>query len=277
MGFMIAGVPLLRLKTLIARMLCHPLIGRLIGVAFGNRIPAHGLTFATSDPIIQPKTKAELFWGIYEKAEVGFVRRYIAPGSTVLELGCSLGVTSCVIAEVVGSEGCLVGVEANPEIVPACRQNLRANAPEAKVTLQNRAIDYSGKDSVWLDFGNDSTSSRTQAVTDTEGRRGAWVTTSTLARLIDEFGVGEYALVCDIEGAEYGILTQDGDALGRCQLAIVELHAVEGDDHRRVDPAQMLDLFVGRHGFSVRDQRGPVFVFEKRGQALIDSSPKVPL
>ena len=271
----IRSVPFSGLKVFIARMICHPAIGRLVGMSFGNRIPTHGLTIDTHDPVVQPKTKAELFWGIYEKAEVAYIQKYVTRGSTVLELGSSLGVTSCVIGKVIGARGRLIAIEANPELIPVCRKNLEMNIPEARAFLANRAIDYCGMNPIWLNFGNDNTSARTQAASG-GGRRGAWVATSTLAGLIDEHQLNDFVLVCDIEGAEYGILTKDGEALSRCRLAIVELHAAESDDHRRVDPAHMVELFVGRHGFSVRDQRGPVFVFEKRSPAGTGSSAEVP-
>lgn len=260
---MIEKVSFLGLKMLIAQMICHPLVGHIIGVVFGNRIPAHGLTIETQSSTVLPKTKAELFWGIYEGAEIGFIRRYLTPGDDVLELGSSLGVTSCMIGKMIGAGGRLVSVEANPELMSISRRNLEINLPDVNVFFVNRAIDYSGKNPVWLNFGNDSTSSMTQMSTGTDSRRGAWVTASTLAGLIGEYQLNDFILVCDIEGAEYGFLSKDGDALNQCRMVIIELHTVK-ENHHQICPAQMVDIFINKHGFTVRDQRGPVFVFERK-------------
>src|ERR1700730_12780210 len=86
--------PLFSVKRVIARIICHPLIGRIISLVFRDRIPSRGSLIHTKDKAVVPSVKAALFWGLYESAEVRFVKEFLRSDLDVIELGSSLGVVT---------------------------------------------------------------------------------------------------------------------------------------------------------------------------------------
>jgi len=254
--------PFSQTKKFVAKVICQPLVGRMIASIFRNRIPSHRLIIETQSSRICDKTKAELFWGVYESAEARFVHKYISPGMDVLELGSSLGVISCLIRNQLHNDRKLLCVEANPELLPICRRNLEKNTPGKSAFIVNAAIDYSGAPEVWLSFGADSTSSVIGNSGDRSTRSGAYAPAATLSGLLNEHSFEAFALVCDIEGAEFSILANDCEAMRNCRLAIMELHTADHEG-RAVRADEMANLFVERCHFRIRDRYGPVFVFEK--------------
>src|SRR2546423_14009346 len=105
------------LKVSMARALCHPIVGRVLGATLRNRIHAGGFGVDTSDPAIAPRVKASLFWGFYESAEIRFVRQYLRRDCDAVELGSSLGVVSCNVRRRLMPRRRLVCVEANPRLL----------------------------------------------------------------------------------------------------------------------------------------------------------------
>jgi hypothetical protein len=80
----------LLIKKIVVLFLCHSSMGKLIGLIWNNRIPHRGSRIevpADGDP----RVNAMLYWGIYESAEIRFVRRYLGNELDVIELGSSLG------------------------------------------------------------------------------------------------------------------------------------------------------------------------------------------
>src|SRR5690349_5654721 len=82
------------LKALVARLLCNALTGRLIAAMHRDRIPFGRLTIDTAHGVISARTKARIFFGIYESAEVRCIRTRLRNDLDVVELGSSIGVLS---------------------------------------------------------------------------------------------------------------------------------------------------------------------------------------
>jgi hypothetical protein len=86
---------------------------------------------------------------------------------------------------------------------------------------------------------------------------------SSLGDILRENGLASrYALVVDIEGAEFDLFENDRAALSRCTFAIVEIHPVSftergrrtAEFHRLVDEA----------GFEIVDRIGNVLALKSR-------------
>lgn len=248
------------IRRKVADTACHSIVGRLLSFMFADRIPARGIVVDTSDPLIVPSTKAQLFWGFYERAERRFIRRYLRKDRDVIELGASLGVASCFIRGVLPRSRKLVCVEAYPALVDVIRRNLETNSLLHNVTVRHEAIDYdaSGRTEVSMATGRDSLGGCVGE--DGDGTQRA--KTTTLSRIIEESGVEAFTLVSDIEGAEAGILLHDAEALRRCDQIIIELHhtVFEG---RKFEVEDLKQILIGEHGFTLRDQHGPVCVLER--------------
>lgn len=248
-------------KVLIAKGLCHPLVGRVVGHLFRDGIPFRGCRIDTNSPLVTPEIKAMLFWRLYESGELRFISRYLRADLDVVELGASLGVVGSFIGRRLDAGRRLVCVEAHPHLVPIVERNVRNNAsPGVRVTIVHGAVDY-GQGSVDVEFVLAESTLGSRAG-EGDGHR-VKVPRVRLGELLDREQLsGEYALVCDIEGAERGVFEHETKALARCRQLIIELHDVRVGD-RQVTVDGLLQLARERHGFRLRDRHGPVVVLER--------------
>lgn len=253
---------LLWVKNAAAAVLCHPLVGRLLGALWGHRIPHRGSRIET--PVAgDPQVNSLLFWGMYESAEIRFVRQYIGRDLDVVELGSSLGGVSCEIARRLGGERRLLCVEGNGRIVPLLRRNLASNSPGQPVDVVEGAIDYSGADVVEMAIGESNLSSMVDAGGD--GATTLAVPAVRLSTLLATHGIGSYVLVADIEGAEAGLLVEDARALDGCRMVIAELHETVHDGERYA-VADLIRL-IEATGLQLRDRYGEVCMFRREASA----------
>ena len=201
-------------RTAAARILLSRPAAAAIDAATGKR-PASsgGLRVDLRHPHVTPRTRAAVQWRRYERDEIRLIRRWLPSDTDVVELGAGLGVTGAHILDRIDPNRRLVAVELDPASVDVLNTTLAD--PRAEVV--NAAIDYSGIE-VAADISSSVLHSRVGAGS------GPRVTGLTLAGLLDTRRIGEYALVCDIEGAEADLAVHDAAALDRCRLIIVETH-----------------------------------------------------
>lgn len=250
---------IVRIKRVVAGIVCHPLVGVVIAFFFRDRIPYRGMRIHTTGEVVGDSAKASIFWGIYESAEARFIRRHLCTRRDVVELGASLGVISSLIARKLAPGYRLICVEANPGIIPLLRQNIAVNAPRAAVSVLGGAIDYelSAGDTAVLHVGGAHTTTRLLTPGDVTGSR---LPTQAvhLRDLLRSMHIERYTLVADIEGAEAGLLMDDAESLSGCEQMIVELHATSWKG-TPMSVEHMLGRLQGM-GFCVTASRGPVFV-----------------
>lgn len=252
----------LRVKKAAAKLLCSPTVGRAIALLFRDRIWSRGCVIDTRHPFVTPAIKASLLWGLYESTEVRFVRRYLRSDLDVVELGSSIGVIASQIASRLDRSRLLVCVEANPWLLDQIRVNVDRNAPGARVAIVHGALDYSCDERPWVEIALGERNIDSRVRRPEPGESFAKAPTLTLGRILADQGIREYALVCDIEGAEAGIVERDAAALELCRQLIIELHQTTREG-RLVTPDAMRTAFEVDHGFRLRDRHGAVFVFEK--------------
>ena len=250
---------LLSVKTIAARVLCSKPVGCAVSTAFRNRIPFYGTTVDTSAPSVPESTKASLLFRLYESAEVRFVRRYLPSALDVVELGSRIGVMGAQVLRVQEPGRRLTCVEANPDLL----QPLRANTKDggSRVRIVHGAIHYpeGACETVGFVVGDSNVDGR---VGSSSAGPQVQVRACTLSQVVREAGFGDYALVCDIEGAEAGIVVYDEAALASCKLAVFELHETvfEGRTYTVDDLANQL---LERHRFEWVDRYGPVLVVRR--------------
>jgi FkbM family methyltransferase len=262
-----------RAKVRMGRLLANPALGALISSVSRNQIRNKGVVIDTSPPEFTPVVKAQLAFGIYESAEIRLIRKYLSGRSRVLELGASLGVTTAHILDVAAPGAEVVCVEANPDLMAALRATVAAAAGRtgAKVRTINGAVPP-------------DSSARSPVVAFTLGRRHL----GSQASWVDPAGAGDpgrqlrvpavdlsevvrdwtdYALVCDIEGAEAALILSAQPVLTGADRLIIELHettyrgaAVTVADLR----AALLNM-----GFLSLEERGRVLVLD--GPAATDA------
>ena len=245
-------------KNSVHAILRRPAVGTAVGRFYRDVIPVGDCMIDAHAPFITPTMKADLFWGFYEGDEVSFVRKYLPSDRDVIELGSSLGVVTSHIARKLELNRRLICVEANQALIPEAKRNVSINAPQGNVRFIHGAIDYSHSGTTVEFSVEESQTSRVGGASATVEK----IERYELSAILSENEIDEFSLVCDIEGAEKGLLTSDSAALIRCGMVIIELHA------STIDGIEDLAHSFSTLGFVTKARsgifgRGAVFVFER--------------
>lgn len=244
------------LKFKVAQWLGKAWIGRLIAGLWSDRIPFHGTTILTHDPEVKDKTKALLFWKMYESSEVRFVKKYINASYDVVELGGSIGAVTIQLGKKINGRK-LISVEANPALHAIQKENLLTNGISS--FEQINAAYGSVKQTVWFALGEENTLGK---IGEESTGKGFFVETMSLKSIVETYGLSEYALVCDIEGAEIDLLLHEQETLRMCKLLILETHETVYKN-RRYTPEEMKAMLL-QLDFELMDQHGVNFVLRNK-------------
>jgi FkbM family methyltransferase len=194
-----------------------------------------------------------MFWGLYEAAETRMIRGFLRESTTIVELGCSLGVTTAHVASVMAPGGHLVCVEANPRLIHGLRERLMPRAALLQVDVIHAAIsDRCGV--LDLTLAEETIGSRVGEPR--PGESTVEVPALTLREILRTTKVAKFNLIADIEGAEATFLMNDPEVLDRCGRAVIELHDTMVND-RRVSVFDLIDAAQAL-GFRVVSRHGPV-------------------
>lgn len=248
-----------KVKVAIGSWLFHPAIGRALTWRYHGLIPFGNDRFELrTGNHVSYKETARLFWGYYEKSERLLVLRHLRSDLDVIEVGSGVGVISCCILRAQAPEKFLVCVEANPAAAATLLQNIRRNYPGRQfVRIVNGAIDYSGAKIASLQVDENLISSSVRQA----GNSVTAVPALTLSQLQEDSSLESFALVCDIEGAEAGLLENEAKVLESCKQIIIELHATrfKGNTYSISDLRRLIENM----GFALRARRGNVFAYER--------------
>jgi FkbM family methyltransferase len=203
----------------------------------------------------------ELDRGTYEDAEAALIARYFKPGSTVVELGASLGIISAVIGKTAPAR--LVCVEALPDLAAAVERMLARNCPGVSHKVIECAI---GPEDGQMSFTADETDNMTgKAADSTDGKRTFQVPARRLSTILaDEKITGPFHLVCDIEGMEAALFLDDAGALANCAGVILEAHPTEYKG-RKFSPDEIFNLCESL-GFELVERRRNAAYFKRKGR-----------
>ena len=216
-----------------------------------------GVTVRADPALVSPYTRAELFWGLYERAECAYVDRFLNGSTCVVELGAGIGISSAHIAARLSHGGILVCVEPNEALLPSIQQNIQPylRRSRSSATIVHAAIGACEGPSILNITANpfESYVSRSAA----PGATGMVpVLTRSLESVLEQQQARSFDLVCDVEGAE-GELIVRGSGLERCRRLIIELHCctVDGEELTEDD---LLGVLSRRWGFRLLARKGPV-------------------
>lgn len=84
------------------------------------------------------------FRRIWEPNETAFVSRTLRPGDCVVDVGANLGYYATLFGGLVGPEGRVLAIEANPANADLCARNLAQNHLDGVVTLERAAAGPEG-------------------------------------------------------------------------------------------------------------------------------------
>lgn len=201
--------------------------------------------------------------GLYERPERELVKKWLPSNLPAIELGGSYGIVSHTIRKHLEPDQPLVVVEANPDLVPICQNNLNlAGKMTSKVV--HAALAY-GQDEVSFTITDGlHTSYVSGSGLDPKEHPGREIAVPavTLKSLAESKGMDKgFSLICDIEGAEYDMFEHDKVGLQNCQCIILEIHP-EPFILRGSSTSTFMTL-VEDAGFKVVDQISNVLVLQK--------------
>jgi FkbM family methyltransferase len=242
------------IKVAIAKLIANNFTGDIISLFFQNNIPFYGAKVNVGSKEISGRTKALIFWKLYEDAEINFAKKYLNSDDNIIELGSSIGVVASVISKIQLS-GKLICVEANSALIPTITKNLNANRSQEAIII-NKAIAYH-TDTVFFGTSSDNLIG---AISDQANKQGITVGTTTITEILKANNLETFSLMCDIEGAEVSILIEENEVLERCNKIIIELHEVVYKQTSYL-VEDLVELIV-QNNFKVMDHHGPVYVFQ---------------
>jgi FkbM family methyltransferase len=193
-----------------------------------------------------------LLSGRYEAPERKAVKRYVDPGIPVIELGASIGVVSCVVNRRLDNPRRHVVVEANPALLPILEENRDRNRCQFEII--EGAAGMEGSEIVFY-IGDDALCSSALS----RSGKSVKVPAVTLGHILDDRSFPRCSLICDIEGAEIGLIHNELNTLRtRVKVFIVEFHAVTSG----ADKVAAAERLLTGNGFRLAWRETSVSVFE---------------
>lgn len=161
------------------------------------------LTISSKDLSIMPSLVTT---GFLEIPLTKYFINQIKPGNTIIDVGTNVGYFTILAAKLVGSQGKVIGYEANPNLLPFVQDNIAMNWLTNQTKLKNIAI-YSEKTTLNFHLsekfhGDSSTQIRSQ----NENVNDRYTTINVDANSLDNElkGINSIDLLkLDIEGGEY--------------------------------------------------------------------------
>jgi len=244
----------IEIKKFIVKVICLPFIGQLLSIVFNNKFSSKGIFIFTDSEFINNKTKASIFWGLYEKAEIHFVRKYLNPDCDVIELGSSIGIVSSHIITKLNNNRKIICVEGNPYLIDILKKNIQHNSNQKAFFIENKIIDYRLSTSSYINISKNNTDSNITS----SSKNQTPVKNIKLSNLIEQYYIEHFTLVSDIEGAEALILKNDSSSLKNCKMIIIELHdsIIDGS----ITNTKQLGEMILMLNFQILDKRNNVWV-----------------
>ncbi len=181
---------------------------------------------------------SEVFYcGSYEAQETELVRTLLGPGDTFVDVGAHWGYFSLLAADLVGAEGRVLSIEADPRIFRTLSRNAALNGlPQLEVVHLAAAgsegtITLDGYEEEGDNWGISKIAAANHML---DGKNSFQVRARAVDDMLDERAVGRVDLLkMDIEGAEDFALDgmQRGIRDGRYQRILLELHPAELAQH----------------------------------------------
>jgi FkbM family methyltransferase len=197
--------------------------------------------------------KLELLSGRYEKPEREAVLHYLQPQWSVIELGGCIGVVSCITNKLLENPANHLVLEVNPLVLPFLKSNRDANG--CAFQILDKALAYDSETVTFKplsDFWGNSLYHAGEQPPVT-------VKTTTLENLLQEHHFGSFALICDIEGQEFDLISREPETIRKAELIVLEVHPqILGDEKVEFLLSTLKDL-----GFGILSHSKNVITFRK--------------
>jgi FkbM family methyltransferase len=229
------------------------IIGLVLRTLFRDKIKFGKATISVDSTLVKNHTVGLIAMGRYERDEIELCRKYIPSNSDIVELGASIGVLTSVLKNQCKAKK-IICVEANPLLKSLLEKTLSINEKTNDIKLYNLAISDNNRPVYFTSRNSNELGKISSKKTELQ------ISSKTLDELVKENSLGEYSLVCDIEGAESSFILSDS-ALKGCQRIIIELHETNWKGIQ-CSVEHLLESIVNK-GFELLEQRQNTFAFKR--------------
>ncbi|MCB0532407.1 MAG: FkbM family methyltransferase [Lewinellaceae bacterium] len=189
----------------------------------------------------------------YEKHERRYLKKYVHPESSILELGGCIGIVACVANSLLRHPKRHVVVEANPELVPYIERNKQHTG--SAFAIENCMVSDQAENDFYIgpSIGESSARRKSLKKISVPGR--------TIAQLEQKHQLQFDTLIIDIEGAELDFFRENKTWLRRLNTVILETHPHPEmlSDEEVAECRNILE----EAGLHLRVQAGPVWVLTR--------------
>lgn len=196
--------------------------GKIVEI-LGNKGRIRGLTFCLANPYIATFLKSRFLFHTYEGGAEELLSNHLNPALPVVEFGACIGVISCLTNRVLNNPRHHVVVEAQPHLIPTLAKNRDQN--NCHFDIINAALAY-GSDTVnfWINpsyfIGN--------SIKERSGGQTISVRTTSLKKIVDDYGYDKLTLIVDVEGAETDLVNNELELMSKVvETLIIELHPAD--------------------------------------------------
>ncbi len=216
-----------------------------------------------------PSAWEKIIFADTEMAIVKLFKKIVEPGAVVYDLGANLGLYSCLLARLVGPEGHVYCVEANPICVQFLSINLALKGFDQAEVLPVAVLNHEGLTPFAINYGNSNIGlSFYSGFYDSKVGHEIQVRCMEFDRLVETYGLlPPQVIKIDVEGVEHLVLEGMQETLEKHRpTLVVEIHhescaratleILDRFNYRYTDPTTLeeldgADAVCDRFGFAV--------------------------
>jgi FkbM family methyltransferase len=179
--------------------------------------------------------------GIYEPFETAIVRACVKPGDVVLDIGAHIGYYTLILANCVGTDGCVYAFEPDPANFRLLTRNVHSNHYR-HVTLLKKAVSDRCGDAVLLQAAN---SSHHSLLNPGAGRVGLGAETLTIDAYLQGRADQIHFVKIDTEGCELNVIKGMSGVLNRSpQVTVMMEFAPSRMVANAQEPRELLSILL---------------------------------
>jgi FkbM family methyltransferase len=181
-----------------------------------DRVRLDGAEVLVPYAVTDIRVRGQFQIGAYERRERRYLRDYLDPEASVLELGGCLGVVSCVANKLLRHPEHHVVVEANPDLLQYIENNRAHN--DCRFHIEHAMVASQAVNTFYIGPSIGESSNRRK------WSKTVTVPGVTVSALEARYGFRFDTLIMDIEGGELVVLRENRDWLRGLKAVFLEIH-----------------------------------------------------
>jgi FkbM family methyltransferase len=171
---------------------------------------------------LRESLQRDFLFGLYDQHELRLLRRFLADGGDVVDVGAHVGMYTVAAAALLGDRGRVLACEPNPQARAQLVENVRLNGCTNVIVSAAAIADHPGEALLHVPRTADPSFSSLGAGRFAEGEP-VRVATTTLDAAVDEAGLAPGFVKIDVEGGELAALAGAERTLAARPVVLVEV------------------------------------------------------